>query len=76
MFSGAVELKKDVKYLIILRWREGGGEGEDKQVTYIERSGVFWGFESLPILTQLSSVDNGFCCQQVKFDKYVKIKYP
>ena len=63
MFTGALELKKDVKYLIMVRWAEGGGERE--QVSYIEENGVFWGFDCLPRPTQLCSGDKGFLCQQV-----------
>ena len=76
MFTGALELKRDVKYLIILRWA-GAGEGgenlgESTQVSYIDEpnGGVYWGFDSLPIPTQLSSGDNSFLCQQVQFTKY------
>ena len=77
MFSGAVELKKDVKYLIILRWGSGEG-GESRQDSCIEQNGAFWGFDSLPfqpIQTQAASGNNGFLCQQVKFNKPKKPEF-
>ena len=61
MFTEVLELKQDVKYLIILRW----GGGESSQVSYTEQNGGFWGFDSppsLPIQTQRAS---GFLSQQV-----------